>query len=1070
MKIETQNAETIYNIAGNMQLHNSAEVVAILNKDKQDKLKELNSISFFDLLSKEYSDRNLIERDNETTLIKNRLDETHQLILHGEPGIGKTTILFQLSRKLENLVYISVKGKSPISVISYLINKIRISNGEDLLEIKTIDEAFDWLQSSLQKSKQCFIIDDCEQDQETITKIITLNKFETTFLFATRNNLLFESSGIEFHSCSPFSEEEVNHFLKAQGLLLSKLEFNDILYASNGNPLYLYYFSKYQISPFPSNLVEYQNSIWSGLSSSQQEIIALISIPYFDITTSELAEVLKCELNLHFTKEIDSLSSLVKNHKGVLELFHPSFKEFILEKLESKGLLNSYKEKLGVYYLEKEEIVQATYLLIDIAPSKIDKYLIDVFPSLISWGELGFALKVLNTKLKTSEKNLEKGYLYYHLCHVHHLLGSKNESTISIDKSLDHLKLAKNKKFYAAALMFKAMNLIEHGDVVEATKIADKVFLKIKEKDNDFKAPILVNLSKIYVDLFEFEKGAKACKEAFEIFEEKGYKEGMINSLVNLVSCLTQINEHKNEAEKYGLKLLGIIEQTSEFSIEVIVLNALASIYRSKEDFPKAKEYCNRAIELCQKYEMKDKAILNLINYGNILRDEGDIDGAKKIYNEALIKTKEYNLKKDESRIYWILSSIQRDLNDLESSIEFADKSIKNGKEINFYYGVANALKEKSETYLLMKEPIKAAEALVESGEYFSKIDQFYESYQRNISKAVELYNKAGEKIKANELLNKLISSFAQKNNVDDAIDLIVNNFDEETIKTNFEKLFKNYFSNEKNGSNIIKSFLSFINYCNGLNEVEGKKLFKNIIDLIIKNLGKKKFSYCILAVAIEQSGKLLNQDDINHIADDLQTQLPLFSSREINDEKIFITSIFGKINLEIHAFTDELICNKLALSLTLILHEQPELIIDKGPFIEKSCVVWLHSYSNEMQKAIGEYISAKRTKLFEENVQSLHMSKNGYDIHEMIIVNPDYEIHSNLNTFPDNKASLYFFVSTIMGIKAHFYHTKVQEDNIQRRFILNSVARMFDYTNTSLDNGTKKSDFEINIDKIKTE
>ncbi|WP_439488181.1 tetratricopeptide repeat protein [Algoriphagus sp.] len=1069
MKIETQNAETIYNIAGNMQLHNSEEVVALLNKDKQEKLKELNSISFFDLLSKEYSDRNLIERDNETALIKNRLDEKHQLILHGEPGIGKTTILFQLSRKLENLVYISVKGKSPISVISYLINKIRISNGKDLLEIKTIDEAFDWLQSSLQKSKQCFIIDDCEQDQETITKIIALNKFETTFLFATRNNLLFESSGIDFHSCSPFSEEEVNQFLKAQGLLLNKLEFNDILYASNGNPLYLYYFSKYQISPLPSNLVEYQNSIWSGLSSSQQEIIALISIPYFNITSSELAEVLKCELNLHFTKEIDSLSSLVKNHKGVLELFHPSFKEFILEKLESKGLLNFYKEKLGVYYLEKEEIVQATYLLIDFAPSKIDKYLIDVFPSLISWGELSFALKVLNTKLKTSEKNLEKGYLYYHLCHVHHLLGNKNESTISIDKSLDHLKSAKNKKFYAAALMFKAMDLIEHGDVVEATRIADKVFLKIKDKDNDFKAPILVNLSKIYVDLFEFEKGAKACKEAFEIFEEKGYKEGMINSLVNLVSCLTQINEHKNEAEKYGLKLLGIIEQTSEFSIEVIVLNALASIYRSKEDFPKAKEYCNRAIELCQKYEMKDRVILNLINYGNILRDEGDIDGAKKIYNESLIKTKESNLKKEESRIYWILSSIQRDLNDLESSIEFADKSIKNGKEINFYYGVANALKEKSETYLLMKEPIKAAEALVESGEYFAKIDQFYESYQRNISKAIELYNKAGEKIKANEVLNKLIIVVAQKNNVDDAIGLIVNSSDVETIKTNFEKLFRNYFSNE-NGSNIIKSFLSFVNYCKGLNEIEGKELFKIIIDLIIKNLGKKKFSYCILAIAIEQSGKLLDQDDINHIADHLQTKLPLFSSREINDQKIFITSIFGKINLEIHTFIDELICNKLALSLVLILHEGPELIIDEDPFIEESCVVWLHSYSDQMQKAIGEYLSSEKTKLFTENVQSLHMSKNGYDIHEMIIVNPDYEIHSNLNTFPDNKASFYFFFLTIMGIKAHFYHTEVQEDNIQRRFILNSLARMFDYTNTSLDNDTKKSDFEINIDKIKTE
>ncbi len=399
MEIESQNAETIYNVAGSMHLHNSPEVVAILNKDKQDKLKELNSISFFEILSKEYSERNLIERKIEITKIKERLDKTHQLILHGEPGLGKTTTLFQLSKKLENLVYISVKGKSPISVVTYLINKIRLSNGDELLEIKDIDEAFEWLQSSLQKSKQCFIIDDCENDKETVSKIISLQKFETTFLFATRNKPLFESTSAAFYPCSPFSEDEVSLFLKSHGLSPSKLEFNNILKASNGNPLYLFYFSQFQISPLPESLEEYQNSIWSGLNSTQQEILALISIPYFSITTTEIAEVLKNESVLEFSKELDNLSALTKNYTGVLELFHPSFREFVIEKLTSKGLLNTFKEKLGDYYLAKEEIVQATYLLIDIAPNKIDKYLFDVFPSLVSWG--GTCFRPESIKYKT---------------------------------------------------------------------------------------------------------------------------------------------------------------------------------------------------------------------------------------------------------------------------------------------------------------------------------------------------------------------------------------------------------------------------------------------------------------------------------------------------------------------------------------------------------------------------------------------------------------------------------------------------------------------------------------------
>lgn len=1068
MKIETQNAQTIYNVAGNMHLHNYPEVVELLNKEKQEKLKELNSISYYEIISKEYFQKKLVERASEISKIKSRLDETNQLILFGEPGLGKTTTLFQLSKDLENLVYVSVKSKSPISVVSYLINKIRLTNGDELLEIKDIDEAFEWLQSNLQKSKQYFIIDDCEQDVVTVSKIISLQKFDTNFLFATRNKTIFESTGAAFYPCSPFSKDEVKEFLKLYGVSPSKLEFNNILKASNGNPLYLFYFSQFQISPLPESLVEYQNSIWSGLTSAQQEILALVSIPYFNITTTELSEILKYVSALEFSKEIDNLSALIKNFKGVLELFHPSFKEFVLATLDSKGLLNFYKEKLGDYYLEKEEIIQATYLLIEISPNKIDKYLFDVFPSLISWGELSFAVKVINTKLKTVDKDFEKGYLYYHLCYVQNLLGNKEESTSSIDKSLKYLKAAKNKKFFASALMFKAMNLIEQGNVSEATKIADKVLSNIKENDKEFKAPILVNLSKIYVGLSEFEKGAKVCKEAFEIFEEKGLTEGMINSLVNLVTCLSQIDEYKDEAEKYGLRLLEIIKQSSEFSIEVIVLNALASIYRAKKEYPKAKEFSSRAIELCQQYEMKDKVVLNLINYANILRDEGDIEGAKKIYDEALIKTKEHKLKRDEGRIYWILANIYRKEGNLELSIDFADKSINCCKEINFYYGIANAFEEKSKTFLLMNEPLKAAEALVESGEFFGQIEQFYESYQYNISKAIGIYSKAGKKSEANELINKLLENTVKKIDVGEAVNLIIDNSSEETISENFVKLFENYFTNEKNNLNILKQFLSFIEYCNGLGIVKGKKLFQKIIHLIIENIGKAKFSFSILGIAIEQSGDLLNQKDLNVISDSLQEKLPLFSTREISDEKIHLTSVGGKINLEIHTFADETTCHKLALGLVLILHEHPELVVEDTLFIEKSCVIWLHAYSEEMERALGKYLSDKGS-LFQKDIQTLHMSKNGYDIHEMIIVNPNYEINCNLNAYSDNKASLYFFASTIMGIKSHFYHSNVQEDNTQRRFILNTVARLFDYTNTDLDNKTNKSEFEINVDKIDT-
>lgn len=1067
MNIEEQNAENIYNIAGNMELHSSPEVVALLKKEKQDKLKELNSFAYFDILSKEFENKKLISRDFEIEKIEALLKEKRQILLYGDPGIGKTTFIYQISKKVDAPVYISVKGKSSVSIISYLVNKIRLSNNEELIELKNVEEAFEWLQVCLQKSKQFFIIDDCEQDKETVSKLIIISKFDTTFLFVSRNKSLFESTGVSSYQCSPFTDEEVVEFLSSYGISILKLELNDLLIASKGNPLYLFYFSQFKISPLPESLVEYQNSIWNGLTPAQQEILAFISVPYFNINISELNEILNSASIIELSNQIDSISSLINNRNGYLELFHPSFDEFVFDKLDSKGIVNYYKEKLGNYYLSKEEIIQATYLLIDTAPEKVEKYLYDVFPKLISWGELGFALKVLQTKLRFVSSDLDKGYLNYHLCHVHHLLGNREQSTICIDISLEYLKKSGKKKFYASALMFKAMNLIEDGKVEDAKQIADKVFGKISQNAKEFKAPLLVNLSKIYVDLSEFEKGAKACKEAFEIFQKMGDKTGMLSSLVNLVTCLGQINEYRDEAEKYGLQLLGLIEESSEFSIEVIVLNALTSIYRQKGNYEKAKEFGNKAIQLCQKYEMKDKVILNLINYGNIIRDEGCIEEAKKIYEEALIKCREYNLRKDEGRIYWILSAIERDTGNYKNSIDYADKSITISKDLNFYYGVANAFREKADTYLLMGEPLKSAESLVESASYYSKIDQFSESYQYNISKAISIYNDEGCQIEANKLINQLIQNTATRINVDDTFSLILDNSSAESVESNFESLYERYFTTAESKENAITSFLSFINYCEGLELQDGKRIFKKIITLIIDNIGKSRFSYSILGIGIEQSRNLLDQDDLEIIFENLSSKLSIFSVREVSDEMIFIVSIAGKINLEIHTFSDEIVPQKLAVALILILNESPSLIIDDSEFIEKSSVVFIHLYSDEMKKALGKYLS-KKEELFTEHTQSLHMSKSGYDIHEMIIINTGYELTSNLNSFPDNKVSLYFITQTIMGIKSHFYHSKVVEDNEQRRFILNTTARKFDYTNIELDDKTKKTEFEINVDRLR--
>ena len=112
--------------------------------------------------------------------------------------------------------------------------------------------------------------------------------------------------------------------------------------------------------------------------------------------------------------------------------------------------------------------------------------------------------------------------------------------------------------------------------------------------------------------------------------------------------------------------------------------------------------------------------------------------------------------------------------------------------------------------------------------------------------------------------------------------------------------------------------------------------------------------------------------------------------------------------------------CQKLALTLVLLLDESPELIIDQSPFLEKKFNVWIHTYGSEMKKALGKYV--------------------------------------------EDKTSLYFFFNTIIGLKSHFHHTSVQSDKTERRRIMHKIAWLYSYSNTDLNSDQMLSEFNLNL------
>ena len=1059
--IKSQHANNdIYNIAGDFNVINSPEVISILNLKRQEELTELHSLSYFDILSENIERKKILERQDIINEIEKKLIIKKQLILFGSPGIGKSTIVYQFAKSKSNIVYISVKDKSPLNIYTHLVNKIRLKTSNSILEFSTSEEALNILEVSLRDTSLTIMLDDCEQQTLLVEKIMSLEKFNNSFLYITRNKNLFLKSNISFLECKGFSNTEIKEFLSLYKEIPGYLELSKIQRISKGNPLYLFYLITFNFTTLPEDLISFQEAIWASLEDLQQEILIYISISQQNLNTIQLSSFLNSS-PLTFSRIIDTLSELVNNVNSTLHIFHPTFKEFILEKFKHTEILEHYQIKLGDYFLEKNDIVQATYLLIDKAPQKVDKYLLNILPYFINSGELLFSKKILQRAISINTKNIETGYLYYHMSMINNLLGNQKEAREEIKIAKTHVEKTKNKELLAAILINIAADLVDQGQIKEATNIADNIFLNIQKNNKKLKGPLLVTLSKIYVDISEFDKAAIVSKEAFEIFQELENKEGIIKSLANLISSLAQNDDYLEDAEKYALKLLDLINTNdTPFSIEIILLNALTSIYRRKQEYDSAKKYCEKVISLCQKYNLKNRTILNLINYGNIFRDEGNMDLAISIYNEALENAIKYDLKKDQGRIYWILASIETDKHNFTQAIEYAERSFEACSCINFYYGMANSLYQKASALGFIKEYDKAAVSFEECAYYFKKIEQFKDNYQTYILKAINSYRLSKNHTKEKQLIDNLLNECFLENNFADIEKVIEYSTKEEVIIQNYMIFFQKYFGNNNN-YNIVRQVISFLNFSKKQAHIDGKILFKEFINIILNSKFKARYSYSLLGLAIEQSGVLLTDRDINLLINDLSSILPLLSIRSLNDEFIILTSIKSKINLEIKGLESELISKKLALSLILLLHEEKLLIVSNKPIKTKKLEIIIIVYNSEEFK---NFITKKEKKLFSNQIQSLHLENSPY----MIIIGPEFEKKSNLFLNQENKGSFNFYFNSIIDINKHFYNIELKFGCTQRASILQKTGNLLGYTDVKKEEENKNNLFKIDFNHIK--
>jgi tetratricopeptide (TPR) repeat protein len=184
-----------------------------------------------------------------------------------------------------------------------------------------------------------------------------------------------------------------------------------------------------------------------------------------------------------------------------------------------------------------------------------------------------------------------------------------------------------------------------------------------------------LNLAKTY-DKLDLKEKAKAI--ASEYLEEckKLNKMESVASAYGLLSDLA-LNEKKIVlSEEYLSKSLNASKSTNNNSLKAQIHSNFGAFYAAKEDFLKAKEHFNQALEFRLKTNHHKGVLEAYYNLGSVEYVENNFSAAETFYLKGLGLAKEFNLFSDQIDFLEVLVEIQKEKKDKDKEIKFYQELI----------------------------------------------------------------------------------------------------------------------------------------------------------------------------------------------------------------------------------------------------------------------------------------------------------------------------------------------------------------------------------------------------------
>ncbi|MBN1302478.1 MAG: protein kinase [Melioribacteraceae bacterium] len=689
------------------------------------------------------------------------------LLVKGNPGTGKSTLLNNLERNTDNFIQLN-ENEAPTGTnfARYVLDKI--TSNEEVYKI---------LDESILQYIDLHIKDNSKDLIGEFKSIISKISGKIKFILAVD----------DYDQLSPLSSEIMESIFPI-------LQSNNIHVVLSG---------KFEQTPNLSNILEILMPVFTKSDVEQfvdksysafypkEELISLI-VQYADLIPGHIIDFI-AKLNfanlLEYTAEGPVIQVSEENLSDITSATEKVYKNQ-LDKLETEELhylklISSFNDALDISIVS--QLLNVGIQKLELMNENLERN------NLLIRSNLNPKPTISSASLKSYIYNLIQNRKKHH--------SELADKLISLNKEFLNKEVAfhltKSERFLESYKYY--LKQIENAELLSALTTEKKLLETVQEYDlpPEIKLEIQINLSDVLFRLGNFQECLNKTSDLIQQISDTSDKTKL---LIQKASCLMQVGKLEDSAE--------ILEELNQSDLSEGIRNKvsyeLASTYLELSKYDSTQAFCNKIIENEKSnYFEKGKAynLLALVNFyeennleGSLSKFKESLECYEKSNNIVQVAAAELNIgniyylmgKEEDARIHWNKSlqinqstgNVEQEAKILMSSgisdvrqAEFEKAIEKYGRAVNIFRGISSrkglglALANLAEAYVEICEYSNALEMLDEAESIFkslNNLDELLEVYYHKVRLYYRL-NSIEECNTISKILDKLLISNSTK-------------------------------------------------------------------------------------------------------------------------------------------------------------------------------------------------------------------------------------------------------------------------------------------------------------------